>query len=294
MRDRHPCALPAVWALTVAATAAAWMAAPTAVWAGPGVSVAYHDPRLRSVLYSADEIYRLPGYVGYQIDVEFQQGESFVALGSGDVQGLAFAAKSNHLFIKPRAPNVHTNLTVLTTRRTYHFDYATQHSGPGPEHADVIYVLRFLYADAAPQRQGLAGQARAASPPPPAASPEALLAQVQAQGGLERNTDYRFCGSRELQPLEAWDDGVQTHLRFGPRTELPAVFVRNSDGSESLVNFHVQQGEVVVHRVARRFDLRRGQMSGCVINRGFRGSAAALPTGTISPAVRRVLREGDR
>jgi len=273
--------------------AAVWMACAAAVWAGPGISATYHDPRLRSVLYSAEEIYRLPGYIGYQIDIEFQPGERFVALGSGDVQGLAFAARSNHLFIKPRARNVQTNLTVLTTRRTYQFDYATQPRAPGPEHADVIYVLRFLYATSQPAQLPVPARVSAA-PAPPVASPEALLAQAQAQGAGKRNSDYRYCGSRELWPVAVWDDGVQTHLRFGPRTELPAVFVHNSDGSESLVDFHVHRDEMVVHRIARRFDLRRGALSGCVVNRGFGGSATALPTGTISPAVRRVLRERAR
>ena len=60
------------------------------------------DSRLRSVPYSEDEIYRLHGYAGYQIDLEFDVGESFVGLGSGDVEGLAFEAQGNHLFIKPK------------------------------------------------------------------------------------------------------------------------------------------------------------------------------------------------
>ncbi len=252
----------------------------------PGISSAHQDPRLRTVLYSTGEIYRLPGYIGYQIDLEFEPGERFVGLGAGDVQGLEIAAEANHLFIKPRALNVRTNLTVLTTRRTYHFDYATLPLPPDPDHADVVYVLRFLYPADAP-----APHAHAGSPPLAPTPPETLLAQAQTT--RQRNTDYWYCGRRELQPVAVWDDGVQTHLSFNPRTELPAVFVRNDDGSESLLNYHVEHGEVVVHRIARRFVLRRGGLTGCIVNKGFSGSGAALPTGTISPLVQRVLRESD-
>src|ERR1700722_8555068 len=60
------------------------------------------DSRLRSVIYSVDEVYRLRGYAGYQIDLEFEAGESFVGLGAGDIEALAFVAQGNHLFIKPR------------------------------------------------------------------------------------------------------------------------------------------------------------------------------------------------
>jgi type IV secretion system protein VirB9 len=247
-----------------------------------------HDPRLRVVLYSADEIYRLPGYVGYQIDLEFAPGEHFASLGAGDVAGLTFAAQANHLFIKPRAPDVHTDLTVLTTRRTYHFDYATLAHPPGADHADVIYVLRFIYPMALPAP---APDRPAAATARPARSPEALLAEAGA--ARRRNTDYWYCGRAQLRPLAAWDDGVQTHLSFAAHTELPALFVYNDDGSESLLDFHVEHGEVVIHRVARRFVLRRGRLTGCIVNKGFSGSGLALPTGTISPHVQRVLRGSD-
>src|SRR6202049_4567049 len=100
------------------------------------------ESRLRPVVYSADEVYRLRGYAGYQIDLEFESGENFVGLGAGDVEALAFVAQGNHLFIKPRALNVRTNLTVLTTRRSYHFEYLANGARPEPGHLDVIYVLR--------------------------------------------------------------------------------------------------------------------------------------------------------
>mgnify|MGYP001606421548 CR=1 FL=1 len=264
---------------------AAWMTAAASSLPAP------HDPRLRVVLYSADEIYRLPGYVGYQIDLEFAPGERFVGLGAGDVAGLGVAAQANHLFIKPRAPDVHTDLTVLTTRRTYHFDYATLAHPPGPDRADVIYVLRFIYPAAVAVPAGTAGRPDAAAAQS-ARSPEALLAA--AQPARRRNTDYWYCGRPQLRPLAAWDDGVQTHLSFGTHAELPALFVYNDDGSESLLNFHVEHGEIIIHRIARRFALRRGKLTGCIINKGFSGSGVALPTGTISPDVQRVLRGSDR
>src|SRR5215468_3860973 len=56
------------------------------------------DARIRLLVYDADEVYRLRGYVGYQIDLEFESGETFVGLGSGDLDSLTFAAQDNHLF----------------------------------------------------------------------------------------------------------------------------------------------------------------------------------------------------
>ena len=113
---------------------------------------AHTDPRLRVRAYSADEIYPLKAYVGYQIDLEFEPGERFVGLGAGDLRSVGFAAQDNHLFLKPKAASVETNLTVLTTRRTYQFDYSASAQRPDPALGDVIYALRFSYPPRAADR----------------------------------------------------------------------------------------------------------------------------------------------
>ncbi|MGH2346678.1 MAG: TrbG/VirB9 family P-type conjugative transfer protein [Chloroflexota bacterium] len=230
--------------------------------------------------YRADAIYRLRGYAGYQIDITFAPGERFVGLGVGDSKGVTFAADANHLFLKPRAGRVATNLTVLTNRRTYLFDYEAQRGPPDPSGADVIYALRFEYPQA---------RIRAAS----------RLRQVAtdlagAQSTRPRNYDYWYCGAPSLKPAAAWDDGVETTLVFGAHTELPAVFASNEDGSESLVNFDVQAGRIVVQRVARRLIVRRGKLTGCIVDRGFAGGGERLSSGTIAPNVRRVTRRAGR
>jgi type IV secretion system protein VirB9 len=248
-----------------------------AAWIASAAGAAAPDPRLRTMLYSADQVYRWPALVGYEIDLQFEAGETFVGLGAGDLDGLAFRAQANHLFIKPKAPNVHTNLTVLTSRRIYHFDYRTLPPQSDPAEIDVVYALRFAYP---------APPSTPSSPAPVAAlTPQQLLSKPSAL--TQRNADYWYCGAPELQPVAAWDDGVHTHLHFGARSELPAVFVRNDDNSESLVNFTVVDDEVIIHRVVRRLILRRGKLAGCIVNRGFVGGGESLSLGTVSPRVER-------
>jgi len=239
------------------------------------------DPRIRVAPYRTDAVYRLRGYVGYQIDITFAPGERFVGLGVGDSKGVAFAAKANHLFLKPSAARVATNLTVLTDRRTYLFDYESQPRPPDPSGADVIFALRFEYpagpvSAASGDRQRVEGDLTAARSMRP------------------RNYDYWYCGDLSLKPAAAWDDGVQTTLIFGARTEMPAVFALNEDGSESLVNFAVEAGRIVVQRVARRLIVRRGKLAGCIVDRGFTGGGERLASGTIAPNVERVTRSAGR
>jgi len=232
-----------------------------------------NDSRIRVVPYAPDEVYRLRGFVGYQVDLEFEAGESFVGLGAGDLESLTFAAQANHLFLKPRSAGVDTNLTVLTSRRAYHFDYSASARRPDPDLQDIIYVLRFTYPTAASVKES-----------------DAALERALDRVGAPRNLDYWYCGSPELKPIAAADDGLQTRLRFGTLQELPAVFLRNDDGSESLVNFTVDGADVTVHRVSRRLILRRGSLTGCVVNAAFGGAGGHTSSGTVTPAVERVTR----
>jgi type IV secretion system protein VirB9 len=237
------------------------------------------DSRIRVAPYSAEQVYRLYGYVGFQVDIEFARDESFVGLAAGDIEGISFQAKGNHLFLKPRVARVHTNLTVLTNRRQYEFEYSVLPGPPDPSLGEVIYALRFTYPEAKSRQAAAAVAARAITG-----------ALARASRDRPRNDDYWYCGRPELKPIAAWDDGVRTWIRFGARSELPAIFVQNPDGTESLVNFSVERGDIVVQRVAHRFVLRRGRLTGCIVNKGFTGGGERLKTHTVSPAVRRVTR----
>jgi type IV secretion system protein VirB9 len=239
------------------------------------------DGRVRIAAWREEEVFELRGRVGYQIDLEFQSGERFLGLAAGDLDALAFVAEENHLFLKPRAAPVHTNVTVLTNRREYQFDYSVPADSASAAAETAIFALRFSYpperppADATREAAQIEAALRAAATHPPV------------------NADYWYCGSAEIKPVAVTDDGVHTRLRFAARTELPVLFVRNDDGTESLLNFSLDAGDVIVHRVARAFSLRRGRLSGCILNKGYRGAAERLPSATLSPGVEREI-EGVR
>lgn len=228
------------------------------------------DRRVRTATYDPEQIYRLYGFVGYSIELVFEPGEVFAGQGGGDLDGITFGAHQNQLIVKPRAANVGTNFVVYTDRRAYRFHYTVSQGEPAASNGHAMYVVRFIYP----------------------ASPEGNRAGEQIDEALERartlrpqNRDYWYRGPASLKPVAAVDDGVHTRLTFGARTEWPAVFVRNADGTESLLNFSVEQDELVIHRVARSLILRRGRLAACIVNQAFEGAGNRLPSGTLAPSV---------
>jgi type IV secretion system protein VirB9 len=174
---------------------------------------------------------------------------------------------------------VQMNVTVSTSRRRYYFEYSAAVWRPSHVADEVMYAVRFTYPPVPPAKEG------------PTAAQRVDAELDRAKSSRPRNIDYWFCGSRAVKPVAASDDGVHTRLTFGARGELPAIFVRNDDGSESLLNFSVDEGDVVIHRVAAKFIIRRGKLTGCVVNKGFVGTGERLESGTIAPAVTRERKE---
>src|SRR4051812_41909574 len=104
------------------------------------------DARIRVVAYNPDDVVTLQGYVGYQIHLQWAEGEEFVNLGSGDNGPFDVGAERNHFFIKPKEAHASTNLTVLTNRRAYHFDYVVSANAPtGAAARRMVYSIRFTY-----------------------------------------------------------------------------------------------------------------------------------------------------
>src|ERR1700730_9174868 len=133
------CASDEVWRRRAAGSASAVLAlfCTSAVLAETVPLRGIADSRIRTAVYDGNEVYRIHGYVGYEIDLQFEAGEYFVGIGTGDIEGLSFLSQDNHLFIKPKAKKVNTNLTVVTTRRPYQFAYTASALHPGAADGEV-------------------------------------------------------------------------------------------------------------------------------------------------------------
>ena len=260
-----------VLAMAAMATTLLWIAAARA---DPAL-----DPRLRIVDYQPTLVLPLTGFVGYHVHFEFAPGEYFVNLGAGDTSSLDVGSEGNHLLLKPKQPIGGTNLTIITSRRVYFVDYRAL--GRQPRTDEAVYSIVFRYPDAAHSVDGTSSQS---------SSTEEMLAAPRP----ERNRDYWYCGSPSLRPIAAVDDGLQLRLTFAAHAELPAVFTAEPDGEEALINTHVENDSVVVHRLATRLVLRRGREVGCVVDRSVRASGRRATTGTVDTRVDRQTREVPR
>lgn len=227
------------------------------------------DPRIRTIVYNPREVVTLTGQIGYQMVIEFGDGERIENISIGDSQAWQVTPnrKADLLFLKPIDLLASTNMTVVTNLRRYNFELV---SGMATTRRGQTYDVRFVYPN-----QELAGVKTLAPPdggPTDAVPPESW------------NFAYTYTGTKGLLPARVFDDGRSTYFQWPAGIDTPAVFAVDADGKESLVN-HIMKGRyLVVEQMAPQFVLRSGQQVTRVYNEAARpaepGAAAPRPRDT--------------
>jgi len=224
------------------------------------------DPRMRVAKYAPEEVVELVGDLGYEMTIEFGDGERIENVSIGDAQGWQVTPnrKADLLFLKPIDQTAPTDMTVVTNLRRYAFELRVRAHVPAGAENSIIYGLRFAYPP----------------PPPTPASADKAMAKTPPQ---VVNAAYSYEGSSKSLPARVFDDGKSTYFQFAEADEYPAIYVLEPNEGEAVVNFTIRDGYVVVDQVARGFVLRRGADMTRLYNDGYRET---LP-GPLSPKARR-------
>ena len=81
------------------------------------------------------------------------------------------------------------------------------------------------------------------------------------------NFNYAVTGSRLIAPLKVFDDGEFTYLEFRRiNADIPAIYLVNEQGDESLVNFRSTGNYLVIEQVSQQYTLRHGADIACLFN----------------------------
>lgn len=224
-----------------------------AVTAATAPATAAGDPRIRYVDYDPDQVLRVVGHTGFQTTIEFQPDETISNVAVGDAGGWQITANAGAslLFLKPVDVAAPTNLTVVTSRRSYNFELHAR-SGAGVSIRDVTFTVRFRREEEKTDNQ------------PSGPDPLILAAPPELW-----NRAYTYEGSAANVPDEVFDNGRATFFRWDGDTPTPAIFVISDEAGESVVNFSVQGRYVVVDYVAAEFVLRRGKEVTYLFNDSF-------------------------
>ncbi len=240
-----------------------------------------NDPRLVTMTFDESEVFTINGKVLVQTTIKFAPDEAIQNVAVGD--SAAWQIQPNQaqtiLFVKPLETSARTNMTVVTSKRTYLFDLVAS-----PRNAP-LYVLQFRYpeleaaaaeaaiaaaqaAEVEQQERANAIELAAASDPYAVSDPAAL------------NFSWEGEGDSNLLPSRAYDDGEAVFLTWAAGTAIPAILVTNEDGDVGPVNFTVRGETVVLDGVPAQIILRSGRESATLTNTNPAASRSASISGS--------------
>ncbi len=203
------------------------------------------DQRVRHVMYSPNEVYEIHATYGFQTTIEFSDQEVVQVASIGDSIAWQVMPVGNRFFIKPVEENPHTNLTIVTNKRSYYFSLSTTR----PKLMGATYLVRFEYPD---ELKGLQNSGNTITK---AASPS------------DYNFRYQLKKGKNSGLTQAFDNNEFTYLQFKNLTDLPAIFLVDENKKESLVNYRIEGPYVVIERVASKLVFRRGKIVGYLLNK---------------------------
>ncbi|MEJ8852139.1 TrbG/VirB9 family P-type conjugative transfer protein [Variovorax rhizosphaerae] len=241
-----------------------------------------NDARIQTVRFTGDNVIRIAAAEGVVTTIELGRKEEIKDFAMGDRDAWHAAINGNLFVVKPKDVKADTNLTIFTNRRSYLFQLKTTSRTA----RNVAYWVRLQYPEGdatTPEALALAKEQ---------ADRKQINADLKASGREGTlNYDYWIVGPKELQPLSMHDNGRQTFMLFSAANPMPAAFIVEPDGTESLVDCHVEEDTMVLHRVVARVLLRRGSLVAGITNRSPSLPVQSAPTGTASGKVQRAIRE---
>jgi type IV secretion system protein VirB9 len=240
------------------------------------------DSRVRQVPYRPDEVVRIDAQRGFATHIALDPHEQILVVAPGDRDGWQVVAnRGDHdVYLKPQLAAHDTNLEIRTDRRSYSFDLVVLALKAKLGNGREMYRVTFTYPDETQEKT----RADAA---------QALVQQRLAQPPVVRNARYSMQvmpHSDDIAPTAAWDDGRFTYLRIPNNRRIPAIFRVAEDGSESVVDRHMEGDVIVIHEVARRFVLRLADEVVGIWNDAYDMDGVPPEDGTTVSGVKRVLR----
>lgn len=237
------------------------------------------DSRIRTLVYNANEVFELKFYYGYQSFIEFSEDEEIEMISIGEAFAWRLTPAGKRLFVRPLEIAAHTNMTIITNKRTYHFDIRSgEYEGKADE--ELVYTVRFFYPQIGqplpiPQRLNTPNPAKPQqvsvikTPTPPLRVDEKLPPRLNRNpDNVAFNFEFSLAGTSDnIMPLKVYDDGKETFFQF-PNDNLivPSINLADVNGGEQPLNYIVRDSFVVVPVVGRQFTLRLGDSLICIYN----------------------------
>lgn len=216
------------------------------------------DSRIKTFIYSENEVFRLVIHYGYQTSIEFADGEEIQTISVGNNYAWQLTPVGRRLFIKPLEENILTNMTIITNKRVYQLEVQSKLLSYTIDE-ELVYVVRFFYPseDFDLNRPNIITTNK--QEPIPTVKPF--------------NFNYTLTGSETLAPVKIFDDGINTFFKFDKNLQMLPVFSIKDGEKITELEPRIKGEYIIINKIAQNMDITLGKEVVTVYNEDLVGSA---------------------
>ncbi|MFZ4540551.1 MAG: TrbG/VirB9 family P-type conjugative transfer protein [Rickettsiales bacterium] len=227
------------------------------------------DSRIKTLVYSPNEVFTVTTHYGYQSNIEFGPKEFIDTISVGDRTAWQITPAGRRLFIRAQEENAHTNMTIVTNLRAYQFDLRSSSADAVFGSEELTYVVRFYYPDAmdntTPAPRPVA-YSTMAPPAPMTTAPIATGSIPATTASPAYNYRYTYSGSNAIAPVKIFDDGKNTYFKF-TSAAIPRIAIVTAKGEAlDVPASRTADGLIMVSAIAPRFTIQQNGQQVSVYN----------------------------
>lgn len=204
------------------------------------------DSRIKTYIYSENEVFKIVVNYGYQTSIEFAEDEMIQTISAGNSYAWQLTPVGKRLFIKPLEENILTNLTILTNKRAYHFEIQSK-SQTNSIDEELVYVIRFFFPEENFDLNRIAIDNNKSTP------------QTNELLPVAKPFNFSYTLDKPnlpCAPVKVFDDGINTFFKFPTSvSSVPKFEISSSYGSSEVLIPRRKGSYIVLNRVAPEFTL---------------------------------------
>jgi type IV secretion system protein VirB9 len=214
------------------------------------------DSRIKTYIYNPNEVFPVILHYGYHNHIDFPKNEFIKNIIIGNKADWEITNTGNRIFLQTYSRSAHTNMTVITNKRTYEFDLVAKGELQETDY-DLAYAIKFYYPEEARVVDAKINQ-----------DDDLVTMDVSdlIQGRI--NANYVYKGDSDLTPLVAFNDQKFTYLKFKneivPKVE---TFARNGFAKE--VKIFSYNGYIIMNNIFPKIKLSYNKKTVYIYNKGF-------------------------
>jgi type IV secretion system protein VirB9 len=214
------------------------------------------DSRIKTYIYNPNEVFPVILHYGYHNHIDFPKNEFIKNIIVGNRADWEITNSGNRIFLQTYSRQAHTNMTVITNKRTYEFDLVAKGELHETDY-DLAYAIKFYYPEEAKVVDTKFNQEE---------NGETGEISDLVQGKINANYVYR--GDTEVTPLVAFNDEKFTYLKFREGV-VPKVETFTKNGKKQEVKIFSYNGYIIVNNIFPRIKLSYNRKSAYIYNKGL-------------------------